>query len=193
MPSKKRQFSGDRHHRGSASLTGGGGMGRLSPANGWRSPEERDKLELNGCGEFRLQQENAHGQVHRSGRAFVKLHAGGGEREREAAGDAGGGDERAVPDRGRAPDPAAAAHLPGGGDALGSGCTRCCRPTRRRSWWRRYARVTARRTTGGMPSGWRRASGWGRSGGRCTRSVVDSETWATARRGIGGSEAMGCG
>jgi hypothetical protein len=119
MPSKKRQFSGDRHHRGSASLTGGGGMGRLSPANGWRSPEERDKLELNGCGEFRLQQENAHGQVHRSGRAFVKLHAGGGEREREAAGDAGGGDERAVPDRGRAPDPAAAAHLPGGGDALG--------------------------------------------------------------------------
>jgi hypothetical protein len=75
-------------------LTGGGRMGRLGPANGWRSPEERDKLELHGSGEFRLQQENAHGQVYRSGRAFVKLHAGGGKREREAAGDAGGGRTR---------------------------------------------------------------------------------------------------
>jgi hypothetical protein len=32
-------------------------MGRLGPANGWRSPEERDKLDLHGSGEVRLQQE----------------------------------------------------------------------------------------------------------------------------------------
>lgn len=92
-------------------------MGRLGPANGWRSPEERDKLELHGSGEFRLQQENAHGKVYRTGRPCVKLHAGGGEREADR--DAGGGDECAVLDRGRATDPEAALHLPGGGDAVG--------------------------------------------------------------------------
>jgi hypothetical protein len=48
----------------------------------------------------------------------VKLHAGGGERQRQADRHAGGGDERAVPDRGRATDPEATLHLPGGGAAL---------------------------------------------------------------------------
>jgi hypothetical protein len=120
-------------------------MGRLGPASGWRSPEERDKLELHGSGEFRLQQENAHGQVYRSGRPCVKLHACGGERERQADRHAGGGDERAVPDRGRAADPesrpcgrsrsrATCAWRRG---RCRSGCTRCCRRMPRRWLWRR--------------------------------------------------------
>jgi hypothetical protein len=59
-------------------------MGRLDPANGWRSPEERDKLELHGSGDFDCNRRTLGDRYVGTGRPRVKLHAGGGERERRA-------------------------------------------------------------------------------------------------------------
>jgi hypothetical protein len=65
------------------------------------------------------EEENADGEVYRTGRARVKLYARGGRSEREAAGLARGGDERGGADRGAWRDPAEPARVPRGRDTLG--------------------------------------------------------------------------
>jgi hypothetical protein len=64
----------NRHHRGIASVTGGGSVERLALQKSWRSPEGGDTL---GCVRTRKsppQQETAHGEVYRAGCPCVKLH-----------------------------------------------------------------------------------------------------------------------
>jgi hypothetical protein len=57
----------DRHHRGSAPVSGSGAMGRLAPEQSWRSPEGRDNLGFPRTQRSPPQEENAHGQAYRAG------------------------------------------------------------------------------------------------------------------------------
>ena len=84
-----------------------------SPKTKRRSPLGVGALSLAQATVPRTEEENAHGQVYRTGRARVKLHAGGGRAEWEAFGLARGGDEHASSDRGAARDPGEPAFLPG--------------------------------------------------------------------------------
>ena len=108
----------DRHHGGTASATGLGNHLNSQEAGG-RSPLGVGALSLAQASIPQAEEENAHGEVYRAGRACVKLHAGGGWAQREATGLARGGDERPGPDRGAARHPAEPACVPRGGDAVG--------------------------------------------------------------------------
>jgi hypothetical protein len=71
-----------------------------------RSPLGVGALSLARARIPQTEEENAHGETYRAGRACVKLHAGGGGPEREAAGLGRGGDERTSANRGAARRPA---------------------------------------------------------------------------------------
>jgi hypothetical protein len=61
------------------------------PPKEWRSPLGANMLEIADERIRSTREENAHGQVYRTGRARVKLHARRGESEREATGPPGRG------------------------------------------------------------------------------------------------------
>jgi len=174
----------DRHRRGMASAYCPGKHLNSQEGEG-RSPLGVGALSLARARIPQTEEENAHGEVYRAGRACVKLHAGGGGPEREAAGLARGGDERAGADRGAARHPAEPTRVPRGGDAVGvvvggvgaarrgaggDGGSREPGPEERGH--RREALV-------GMPSRWRSSSGPARWRRWCTRTGADSGGWDT--------------
>ena len=108
----------DRHHRGLASATGPTQQ-QSRPRMNRHSPLGAGALSLARASNPPTEEENTRGQVYRTGRACVKLHAGGGRTERETTRLTRGGDERAGSDRGTARDPEEPPHVPGRRDADG--------------------------------------------------------------------------
>jgi len=102
-----------------ASATGPGRPLVISRKEEGRSPLGVGALSLARACNPQAEEENAHGEVYRAGRACVKLHGGGSGPKREAAELARGGDERAGADRGTARHPAEPARVPRGRNALG--------------------------------------------------------------------------
>src|ERR1043166_9898620 len=105
-----------RHYGGMASVISGcPAESPICLVVGWRSPLEASTLCVASIRGSTSRSETANGQVYRVGRARGTLHARGDERERQALGVAGGGNEPQGADRGDGGAPRPPPFVLGGG------------------------------------------------------------------------------